>query len=308
MFDVICVGDVALDDYYSLAHLPGPDEKVHVQFTGRAIGGTTCNTARALKSLGADVLFLTKIGEDENGQYIQGAFSRLGLSARYLKTSRTPIAQILVAKGGEKAILLHGFDDAHRWDAVELAEFMAPAPAKAVFSTLSLPMREALTQFGAELVISLEPAILEWDAWAFGWATSYAHTIILDRHAFRMLFNQEATEESLSGAFDGLKNQPQRLIVTLGSKGSLAVSRQPRAVYACAAFAVPVVDTTGAGDIFNAAYLAATFVKKAPLREALRYANAVAAASCTASGTDLTASILEKAEMLVQSNPAADLL
>lgn len=305
MFDVICVGDVALDDYYSLAHLPGPDEKVHAQYTGRAIGGTTCNTARALKSLGADVLFLTKIGEDDNGQYIQQAFSRLGLSARYLKTSRTPTAQILVAEGGEKAILLHGFDDAHRWGAAELAEFLAPAPARAVFSTLSLPVRAALTQFGAEVVISLEPAILEWDAGAFGWAAAHAHTVILDRHSFRMLFSREATEESLAGAFGGLENQPQRLIVTLGAKGSLAVSRQPRAVHACPAFAVPVVDTTGAGDIFNAAYLAATFVKKAPLDEALRYANAVAAASCTASGTDVTASILEKAERLYQSGPAA---
>lgn len=306
MFDVVCVGDVALDNYYSLSHLPGPDEKVHARYTGRAIGGTTCNTARALKSLGAEVLFLTKIGEDDNGGYIQQTFSQMGLATRYVKTARTPIAQILVAKGGEKAILLHGFDNIHPWSAAELAEFLAPVPTKAVFSTLSLPVRAALTQFGAELVISLEPAIIEWDAGAFGWAAAHAHTVILDRHSFKMLFGQDAAQESLAAVFAGLENQPRHLIVTMGSKGSLAAVRQPRGVHACPAFAVPAVDTTGAGDIFNAAYLFAYFIKDMPLNEVLHYANAIAAASCTAYGTDLTASILEKAGKLYQTSPAAD--
>ena len=50
-----------------------------------------------------------------------------------------------------------------------------------------------------------------------------------------------------------------------------------------AGYAVPVVDTTGAGDTFHAAYLAA-MLGGAPLAERLRLANATAAMSVTRLG------------------------
>lgn len=300
MVDIVCVGDTAIDDYYRVSKLPGPDEKVLTNYTGRCLGGTADNTARGLHRLGADVLFLTRIGNDDHGKFIREQFKNIGLAARYLHSRQTPTAQILVAKDGEKAILLHGFDSLPDWEPGILRDFMKPVPARAVFSTLSLPVRDFLPDFQTDLIISLEPAIVEWDPGVFDWSARHAHTIILDRHTYHFIFHQEPSPENISHIFSSLPETLQQLIVTMGSHGCLGASRSPSEVCRVPSFNVQVVDTTGAGDLFNASFIYSFFVKNRTFKDSLRYANAIAAASCENPGTDLTATVLETGEKFFQ--------
>jgi sulfofructose kinase len=69
--------------------------------------------------------------------------------------------------------------------------------------------------------------------------------------------------------------------MTLGAHGALA-RVDGRFVYS-PAFVVNCVDTTGAGDVFHGAFCY-TVLKKFPMREALDFANAMAALNCTAIG------------------------
>jgi sugar/nucleoside kinase (ribokinase family) len=73
-----------------------------------------------------------------------------------------------------------------------------------------------------------------------------------------------------------LKWGPQMVLVKLGGEGSLFAS--PAGLTAEPAIPVPVLDTTGAGDAFNAGAIYALANGRAP-REVLRFANALA--SCT---------------------------
>jgi sugar/nucleoside kinase (ribokinase family) len=66
------------------------------------------------------------------------------------------------------------------------------------------------------------------------------------------------------------------IVVSLGASGAMAVDRHGYAIQP--AFTQRVVDTTGAGDTFNAAFLAATLERQV-LAQSLRFA--CAAASCT---------------------------
>jgi sugar/nucleoside kinase (ribokinase family) len=77
--------------------------------------------------------------------------------------------------------------------------------------------------------------------------------------------------------------EAQMVIVTLGETGSLAwcngrIIRTP-------GFQVACVDTTGAGDVFRGAFMAACLGEPSgDVENALEYANAAAALSCRALG------------------------
>jgi sugar/nucleoside kinase (ribokinase family) len=69
--------------------------------------------------------------------------------------------------------------------------------------------------------------------------------------------------------------------VTMGTQGALLLEGDR--VHRVAALHVDVVDTTGAGDVFRGAFIAALLRGLAP-EAILRFANAAAALSCTKAG------------------------
>ena len=71
------------------------------------------------------------------------------------------------------------------------------------------------------------------------------------------------------------------VVVTLGAQGAIALSRATS--LRAGAPAVTAVDTTGAGDAFNAA-LAVALGEGLPLADALRFATAAGALTCTRRG------------------------
>jgi sugar/nucleoside kinase (ribokinase family) len=71
------------------------------------------------------------------------------------------------------------------------------------------------------------------------------------------------------------------MCVTLGPRGAVALEGD--AFYHEPAFTVDAIDTTGAGDVFRGALITA-LLKGEPARDAMRFANAAAAISCTRLG------------------------
>lgn len=70
-----------------------------------------------------------------------------------------------------------------------------------------------------------------------------------------------------------LSRQAALLVLTQGSAGARAATRH--AVQACAAFPAELIDSTGAGDCFNGAFLAA-LLDGGDLVACLRFASAAA--------------------------------
>jgi len=88
-------------------------------------------------------------------------------------------------------------------------------------------------------------------------------------------------------------------VVKTGPRGAIVFDGgQPETV---PGFRVDVVDTTGAGDCFDAAFLFARLEKKAPLREAARFANAVAARSCMFAGGTAARTTCEDAQAMLSA-------
>ncbi len=76
---------------------------------------------------------------------------------------------------------------------------------------------------------------------------------------------------------------PPLVIVTLGSKGSIAYDKSSEKFTKQPAFDVPVVDTTGAGDCFNAIFIA-SMAHGFSLEESMLYSSAGAALSIQSYG------------------------
>ena len=71
------------------------------------------------------------------------------------------------------------------------------------------------------------------------------------------------------------------LCVTLGSGGAMLLEGDDLVIEP--AFKVTAIDTTGAGDVFRAAFICGLLAESPP-RDLLRFANAAAAISCTRAG------------------------
>jgi sugar/nucleoside kinase (ribokinase family) len=94
---------------------------------------------------------------------------------------------------------------------------------------------------------------------------------------------------------------PATVVVTLGDQGCVAVEGDT--VYRVPAFDVPVVDTTGAGDVFHGAFAYGLALGKG-LGENLRFASAAAALSCRALGGRAGLATIDEVEALVAHGQA----
>jgi sugar/nucleoside kinase (ribokinase family) len=108
---------------------------------------------------------------------------------------------------------------------------------------------------------------------------------------------EQAGEQLLAAAARLARLGPPVVVVTEGEHGSWCVS--PEGSFHVPAFPVqPLVDTTGAGDVFHGAFLYGR-AHGWDLRRALRLAAAVAAMKCRAIGGRAGIPTLEEALILV---------
>jgi sugar/nucleoside kinase (ribokinase family) len=273
-FGILCVGDPSVDDVFSVPVIPAPAEKIVATRARRYPGGTTANVACAASRLGQTAAAIGRVGSDADGEFLLSAFKEAGVNVDYMATVAGEVssrAMIMVEPSGEKALVyspLQGAPTTH----AQLAE--ALSQSRVVYAT---PYDRVRFQQLAELahVRSVVVAIdLEMQAaptqTELGMWMRVADVVFLNEVTFRHAMGCEPNPETLVllaqwGA--------AVIIVTLGSRGAIAVSGSELVQHD--AFATNVVDATGAGDGFAAAYLAAV-LDGACNEHALRFANAAA--------------------------------
>jgi sulfofructose kinase len=89
------------------------------------------------------------------------------------------------------------------------------------------------------------------------------------------------------------------VVVTMGARGSLACDQNGAILYQPAFEVRPVVDTTGAGDVYHGAFAFAV-ARGMALPKAMRFASATAALSCQALGGRAGLPSLAQVEALLQ--------
>ena len=292
MSRVNVLGTTNTDMIVRLPELPAPGQTRLGGTFATTPGGKGANQALAARRAGAEVVFLTAVGDDDHGRKALERYRGEGIDVSHARTiagEASGVALIFVSEAGENMIgVAPGAngrlspDDIDRlpdWvfrsDSVFLASLEVP------LETVARGLRRAKAA-GMTTVLNPAPAdtgLMDLDILRF------VDYLTPNRVEARLLAGRsplEARDEAWRAAEDLVAMGVPHVVVTLGDEGSLLVVRTSlhRLVKP---FPVVTVDTIGAGDAYNGA-LAVALAENLPVLDATRRASAAAALTVTQPG------------------------
>jgi sugar/nucleoside kinase (ribokinase family) len=282
MWDVVGVGANSIDYVYRLPAYPRPDSptaKLRIASHLVSPGGQVATTLCTCATLGLRVRYVGTAGDDDNAARIRAELARRGVDVEHLVTrnAASPFAVILLdGQRGERVVLWDrdprlalrpdDLDPAVVTDArlvhVDDVDADASIRAAALARNAGLAVTsdiERMTERTEELVAAV--------------------TIpIFDEHVLEPLTGERDSERALRRL---RHTHAGVLVATLGARGAMLLDGDR--LHHEPALPVTPIDTTGAGDVFRGAFIAALLRGDGPAG-ILRFANAAAAVSCTRLG------------------------
>jgi len=254
-------------------------------------GGKGSNQAVAAAKAGAKTNFISKIGDDQFGSMAKKIYDQSGVDYSHVIISKehsTGAAGILVneASGANAINVVPGAAGALTTEDIDTANdtiknssiFLTQleVPKEVVFYAL-----KKAHQHGVTTILNPAPAstidkdifpIIDYFTPNETEASFYANQPV------------ESPEDAKKAANKFLQMGIKNIIITLGEKGAYFANKNESIVVPVTNLKSPVVDTTGAGDAFNAG-LAVALSEGKNIRETLVFANTTAGLSTTKIGT-----------------------
>lgn len=269
---VYVVGSINVDIIAAVAHIPKPGETTVALSTMQAAGGKGANQAVAAALMGAECWMIGTVGADSGGAWMRDEIGKRGVHTDGISTTPdlpTGAAYIAVDAVGENQIIVApGANHAA----------LAPSPINTgvLLAQLELPINILAPLFaaskGALRILNAAPA--HGDVRPM---LTDVDVLIVNEHELAALANIPTNGSLFDAARSLMSRHDQRVIVTLGGEGLIAVDADTD--FNVPAFPVTTVDTIGAGDCFCGAF-AALIDGGTEFDSALRLASA-AAALCT---------------------------
>ena len=240
--------------FVGLEGLPGAGEERFAADLVRSPGGGAITAVGAAR-LGLATALAAPLGDDDAGDFVRAALQRDGIALSERRSPRTPITVVMPVDGDRSMVTV---DPGVRASAADVAGLEPRAVALSLDQLYCVPP-------GAAAYVTCGDD----DARAF------ARRPPAKLAGVRALFVSKREALTLTEADDvetaaaTLARSAERVIVTLGSEGAMAVveGRTMRAP----AITATALDTTGAGDLLVAAYIWADLRGASP-EECLRWA------------------------------------
>jgi ribokinase len=304
---IAVIGSLNMDVVVEAERPPKMGETVSGQKVHFLPGGKGANQAVALARLGARVSMIGSVGRDAFGDELKRALMMEGMTLDALKTVEevaTGTAHILIAQGDNQILVVPGANDHCLPCDIALHEEMI-AQADAVLLQLEIPLEtvccaaEVAKKHRKLVILNPAPARKLPDK-----ALQNIDVITPNQFELGLLAEMEWTgTDGIGPAMEKLLNGGiGQVVVTLGAKGAAFLERG-KTLRAIPGIQTPVVDTTGAGDAFNAGLAYALATKKS-LADAVRFAVQVSALSVTKMGAQKGMPTLDEVRAFFRSGQA----
>jgi len=284
---ITVVGSFAVGLTIRTSHMPVFGETLIGSDFDMGPGGKGSNQAVGAARLGATSHFVGIIGDDKLGEIATDLYTQEGVDATHLwKTSQmaTGVGFIILNQTGENGIILDmSANKLLDVTFVDRAEAQI-ARSDVVMAVLEIPVAAAARglelgkKHGVRTILNPAPAAKLDDS-----VLKQVDYLTPNETELRILLGLAPNDPTPTAelAAQLRRHGVGNLIVTIGEKGALILTGDQATPVP--GVAVEVVDTTGAGDAFNAG-LAVALAEGRSLVEAVKYANCAGALACTKLG------------------------
>ena len=299
-FDAVGLGLNAIDHLIILPKYPERGTKNRINKFIKAGGGQIGTGFSALARLGLKVKYLGKIGDDEMGKLSMSLLEREGVDVSDVVVEPEAVSQfafiVVEEETGERTIMWQRHPD------------LVFKPGD--FSRKTVTSGKILHMDGHEVPFLIKAA---------KWAKEDGIPILIDAErvkdrTFELLpladvlisderfLNLVSPGKSYREFLVHVKERfnPHFCAITLGERGSLGYFNGE--FVHVPAFKVNVADTTGAGDVYHAAFVYG-MLQEWDVREIMRFSSAAAAMKCRKYGGRDGAPRLKEAMEFLESNP-----
>jgi sulfofructose kinase len=298
-WDVLGVGCNSVDRVYRLPASPKPDSptaKLRISSHSTMCGGQMATAMAACAGFGLKTAYLGCVGHDHDGRLLQSELQQRGVDVSHVLTRACAnrFAVITVDEtSGERIVL---------WDRDERLNLLPREIDPALIASARLVHVDDEDQEAAIVAARLGrdagvPVTSDIDRITNRTRDLIAAVSIpiFAEHVLPEITGESDLERALRSVrqwHDGM------LCVTIGPAGAILLAGDE--LVRGPGLEVSAVDTTGAGDVFRAAFIYGLLKGSAP-REMLRFANAAAAISCTRAGAMAGVPALEEVRRLLIS-------
>jgi sugar/nucleoside kinase (ribokinase family) len=284
---VVALGDTNIDMSMVGSGEPKMGREILVKNMVVSPAGSTGYFAFAISRLGDECRFVGRVGGDHFGRLIIDEMKSFGISTTYVKVDpdvSTGVTVSIVSEGGERALVSYlgptelltpsDIDDRALRGARHL-HIGGFSLLKALHDSVPQILMKA---HNTSITTSLDTG---WDPdgrWDVAEALQWVDIFLPNEEEVSAITGEKNV---LRAAAKLLAKGPSIVVVKRGSLGCTVVTREQN--IDVPAFKVAPIDTTGAGDAFNAGFIH-SYLRGKPLQECAKYGNATGALKTLKSG------------------------
>ncbi len=306
MNKIIVFGSFVVDLMSRAPHLPVPGETVKSSMFQMGPGGKGFNQAIAAHKSGGQVTMITKLGKDEFANVALNMLNKQNMSTKFVFTTNeapTGAALIMVDENTSQNAIMVALGACNTFSDEDIAIIKQELEESNILLTQLETNVDAVEKviniaYKSGVKVVLNPAPIQ----------------PINDELYKMIdiiTPNEIEAEILTGikicnTDDGLKAAKyfldkgvKEVVITLGKKGVLAVTRESHKVFEN--YEVKVVDTTGAGDAFNGGFVTALADGK-DIYKACEFGNVVSNLAVTKLGTAISMPTKEDIHNFINKN------